>query len=63
MLRFLDRVLIDWSDALKDKLVLVRMDNPAAAYANHGVGWLPQLTAFARSPKARELVNPCALAA
>ena len=54
------RVLTRWSDVRKDKLVLVRIDNAAAAaYANYGAGGSPQLAASKKGIKARELSIPC----
>ena len=53
----LNRALETWCQQVAQKLVLVRMDNAAAAsYANYGAGRVSTLTELARRIKDREVV-------
>ena len=60
----LNRALETWGQHVAQKLVLVRMDNSAAAsYANYGAGRVSTLTALARKIKGREVVLGCTVVA
>ena len=60
----LNKVLEAWGQHVAGKLVLVRMDNAAAAsYANYGAGRAPTLALLARKIKGREVVLGCTIAA
>ena len=63
-LRVLNKVLAAWGQYVAQKLVLVRMDNSAAAsYANYGAGRASTLTTLARKIKGREVALGCTVVA
>ena len=60
----LNKALGPWGQRVRGKLVLVRMDNTAAAsYANYGAGRAPTLTSLARKIKGREVALGCTVVA